>query len=358
MRVLIIGGTRFMGPHAVRKLHADGHEVMVFHRGKSEPELPPDVRHLHCENAAFGDRSYFADFAADFRDFAPEVVLDMIPLTEADADALMTTFRDIAKRVVAISSVDVYGAYDRLRGVERGPADPNPLTEDAPLRQKLFPYRNEPSEETDPARSWSHNYDKILVERRVMNDPDLPGTVLRLPAVYGPDDYQRRLYPYIKRMDDGRPFILLEEGWAEWRWSRGYAQNMGEAIARAVEDDRASGRIYNVAEPESLTEAEWVSRIAQVIGWTGDIRILKKSDVELPEDQLPEALKQEGDTSHHLVVDTTRIRGELGYTESVPLDEAIRRTVEWDRANPPQNLPPNLLDYEAEDAAVAHVKGS
>jgi nucleoside-diphosphate-sugar epimerase len=45
-----------------------------------------------------------------------------------------------------------------------------------------------------------------------MGTAGLPGTVLRLPTVYGPGDYQHRLFEYLKRMDDGRPAILLGEG--------------------------------------------------------------------------------------------------------------------------------------------------
>ena len=43
------------------------------------------------------------------------------------------------------------------------------------------------------------DYDKNLVELAVMNTPSLPGTILRLPAVYGPRDYQHRMFSFLKR---------------------------------------------------------------------------------------------------------------------------------------------------------------
>lgn len=46
MKILMIGGTHFIGPPVVRQLTAMGHEVSVFHRGKTEAELPSDVHHL------------------------------------------------------------------------------------------------------------------------------------------------------------------------------------------------------------------------------------------------------------------------------------------------------------------------
>ncbi|MGD9140210.1 MAG: NAD-dependent dehydratase, partial [bacterium] len=46
MRVLIIGGTRFMGPRVVARLACEGHEVTVFHRGKTTAELPQGVQEV------------------------------------------------------------------------------------------------------------------------------------------------------------------------------------------------------------------------------------------------------------------------------------------------------------------------
>ena len=96
---------------------------------------------------------------------------------------------------------------------------------------------------------WLDDYDKILVERVVIGEPDLPGTILRLPMIYGPGDDAHRLFPYLKRMDDGRPAILMEEVRARWRWARGYVEDVAEAVVSAVLDDRAAGRVYNVSEP-------------------------------------------------------------------------------------------------------------
>ncbi|MEW6048150.1 MAG: hypothetical protein AB1609_17025 [Bacillota bacterium] len=55
------------------------------------------------------------------------------------------------------------------------------------------------------------------------------------------------------------------------------------------------------------------------------------------------------------MVDTTRIRVEIGYSETVSRDEALRRTVDWERAHPPARIDPSAFDYAAEDAAVRGV---
>jgi nucleoside-diphosphate-sugar epimerase len=346
MRILVIGGTGFIGPYVVRRLVNAGHVVTVCHRGQTETELPREVEHIHHPTLAYGDRSCFAELADKFRHVAPEVVLDTTNYIERDAQALMNTFRGLARRAVVLSSIDVYRAFGRVRHTEPGPPDPMPLTEDSPLREKFFPVRREPLRDSGDPEQWVDDSEKILVERIVMNDPTLPGTVLRLPATYGSGDPQHRLFMYVKRMVDKRPAIFLDEGLARWRWSRGHAENVAHAIRLAIADDRSIGRIYNVAEAEALTEAEWVRRIGRAADWEGKV-------IVVPKDQLPAHLNWGINTDQHWEVDTTRIRQELGYQEIVPQAEALRRTVEWERANPPAEIKPEQFDYAKEDTLLA-----
>jgi nucleoside-diphosphate-sugar epimerase len=318
----------------VRRLAGAGNEVAVFHRGRKAGDLPDGVRRIT------GDRKALRGSAGELRRFAPEVVLDMIPMNEGEARELVDVFRGVSRRVVAVSSQDVYRAYDRVTRRDPGPPDPVPLTEDSPLREKLYPYEREGVED----------YEKVLVERVIMGAPDLPGTVMRLPAVYGPGDYQHRLFAYVKRMDDWRPAVLLGEGMASWRWTHGYVEDVASAIALAVTDERAAGRSYNVGEHYPPSWAGWVRGIGDAAGWDGEV-------VAVPDDRLPGHLDWGLDTRQHWVADTSRIRLELGYKETLPREEALRRTVEWERAHPPDEADPASFDYAAEDAALAATRG-
>src|SRR5579862_1518154 len=100
MRILVIGGTGFVGVPLVRELARLGHSVIVFHRGHTPADLPAGhVEHL------LGSRQ---DLAA----LRPRVdlVIDLILSSGAQAEALMQIFRGVATRVVAASSIDVYRA--------------------------------------------------------------------------------------------------------------------------------------------------------------------------------------------------------------------------------------------------------
>ncbi|MDT4896742.1 MAG: hypothetical protein QOH25_1819 [Acidobacteriota bacterium] len=341
MRILIIGGTRFIGPYVVRRLIEAGHSVTLFNRGETKADLPSSVKHVS------GDRRALSSFADEFRKAAPEVVLDMIPYTEEEAHALLRVFKNVARRVVAISSADVYRAYGRLLRIETGAPDRVPLDENAPLRESLYPYRAQ----AEGVEDFKYHYEKILVERVVMSDSELPGTVLRLPAVYGAGDPQHRLFGYLKRMDDNRPAIILGEEQARWRWTRGYVENVADAVALAATDERAASSIYNVGEPDALSEADWVRSIGQAAGWEGEV-------ITVPEDSLPEHLATNVDYEHHLYTDTGLMRAELGVDERISRAEALRRTIDWERSNPPAETFPAQVEYAAEDALLAKMNNA
>jgi hypothetical protein len=101
----------------VGRLAGAGHEVAVFHRGRTGTELPEGVGRF------LGDRQSLEDHADGLRSFGPDVVLDMIPMNEKDARGVVDVFRGVARRIVAISSEDVYRAYDVVHGLAPGPPD-------------------------------------------------------------------------------------------------------------------------------------------------------------------------------------------------------------------------------------------
>lgn len=346
-RVLVVGGTVFIGPSVVRQLAQSGHEVAVFHRGQNEIALPDGVHHIHGDRAAIGESR--GEIAA----FAPEVVVDMRAMTEADARAVADTVRDIAKRYIVISSMDVYRAYGRLHGSEPGPALTPPFDEDSPLREKLYVYREHAPATMAQRPAWLNDYDKILVERVALQDRKLAGSVVRFPMVHGERDGQRRFYPVWKRMVDGRRAILMSVGAANFRSSRTHVDNAAHAVALVATDDRAAGRVYNVGEPEALAWGEWATLILKQLTWSGQLVIR-------PSDDMPAHLRDSRPDvwDHHLVADTTRIRRELGYREVIGREEGLRRTLAWYGETPaPDPKTAGNLDYEAEDAALVTIRG-
>ncbi len=339
MRVLVIGGTGFIGLHVTGELIRRDHQVTVFHRGRTA--VPPGTREI------VGDRQRLTESADDLRAFAPDVVVDAVLSSGRQARELMNVFRGHAGRVVALSSMDVYRACGVTHRLEEGELEPLPLREEtSALRTKLQTYPPAQVQVLQQIFGWlDEEYDKIPAEREVLGHGELPGTVLRLPMVYGPRDPLHRFHPVVKRIVDGRRAIPFSASMAQWRATKGYVEDVGAAIAAAAVADRAMGRIYNVGEAETLTELEWAQQIARVLNWDGDFTLM-------PDERLPAHLRAPGNTAQHWIGDTTRIREELDFRETITREEAIRRTVDWERANPPTDFTPHQFDYPSEDEAL------
>src|SRR5713226_4953652 len=132
VRLLLIGGSGFIGPHVANSLIRDGHDVTIFHRGRNAAPLGARV--------IVGDRRRLSDSARELRDSNVDVVIDLVLSSGAQARELMTVFHGAASRVVALSSADVYRACGVLHGSEPGGLQALPLTESSELRTKLQTY--------------------------------------------------------------------------------------------------------------------------------------------------------------------------------------------------------------------------
>jgi len=339
VKILVIGGTGFIGPFVVRDLVEQGHDLTVFHRGNAKPILPDAARRI------IGDRNDLAAHRAEIERLAPDAVLDFLLSDARQAQALMDTMRGITGRLIAISSQDVYRAYEVLLRKTPGPLQELPITEESELRTQLHPYDREHLRRNQAVFSWvTEDYDKIPVEQIILGDGKLAGTVLRLPMVYGPGDPLHRFFATLKRMDDHRPAILIPEDLASFVPPRGYAGDVAAAIALATVSDRAAGRTYNIATEQNFSELEWARKIGEAVGWKGML-------VQVPVDKIPEYLRMPVNSQQNWIVSSKRIRQELGFVEPVSFETGIERTIEWERANPPA-IDPKMFDYAAEDAVA------
>ena len=72
------------------------------------------------------------------------------------------------------------------------------------------------------------------------------------------NDRQHRMFEFLKRIDDHRTYILLDDKYAQWRWTKGYVENVAGAICLTVTDERAAGdrtvRLINPARTLELLE--------------------------------------------------------------------------------------------------------
>lgn len=109
--------------------------------------------------------------------------------------------------------------------------------------------------------------------------------------------------------------------------------------------ERGRADVYNVGPSQTHSEEEWVRAIARVHGWSGHV-------VVAPSDHVPDALRAPFAVDQDIIIDSSRIRSELSYSEPFGFDYGLRQTIEWERLNPPAAATPEAFDYPAEDAAL------
>lgn len=316
MRVMILGGTKFIGRAVTEELHRRDHDVVVVHRGDHEPEAWIDVEHLHRHRHALSP--------SDVRAFGPDVVVDTSAMSRSDAERAAAAMPSTT-RCLVLSSMDVYEAYGQLLSGRASQAVP--IAEESPLRSSRFPYRGR--------YDGMEDYEKLDVEEVYRSRG---AVVCRLPVVFGPHDEQRREAFVLRRVQAGRDRIPFGPG--TWLWSRLHVSDAARGIVAAVEAADLESDVLNIGPKTTLTVRQWAKAILRASGSEASL-------VAVPEANLPGDLWLSGAIGQHLLADSSKIRSRLGWHDRDPL-EAVADSVHWHLT---QGLEPEV-DWTEDDAAL------
>ena len=318
---MLIGGTVFIGRDLAQELVSAGHEIAFLHRGDHEPPGFDGATHIHV------DRRKIADARDEIESFAPDAVVDNMAMSAEDADTALEIVA--GRRLLVTSSMDVYRAYTNVMRNE--PGEPTPIDETSPVRDERYPYRSE------DAPPMMQTYEKLDVEERYLAHG---ATVARLPMVYGPRDGQRREWFILRRVAAGRTHIPVGTG--TWKATKGFAPDVARGMRLALEADDAAGEIFNIAETTTYPMGEWSQMILDAAGSDAQL-------VQVPDDKLPDDMGMTGSLAQDLLVSSEKARRVLGFADTDPRD-ALKVSVEWHLANPPQMEDPG---FDADDEALS-----
>ncbi|MET0827093.1 MAG: NAD-dependent epimerase/dehydratase family protein [Acidimicrobiales bacterium] len=323
---LLIGGTGPTGPLIAAGLEARGHEVTLFHSGRHEVDDVVHLRHLHGD--AY-DRNSLVDVLAD-------ETFDVVVASYGRLRVIAELLAGRVGRFLSIGGVPVYKGYFDPDAHE--PAGlPVPTAEDAVL-----------ATEDDDGKSY-----RIGRTEEIVFEHHPTATHFRYPFVYGPRQLVPREWCIVRRILDGRPFLILpDDGLSLVTF--GYVDNLSHALLLAVDRPEASrGEIFNCGDEECLSLRQVAELLTDELGHEWEL-IGMPSALATP----ARPLMMNHRTTHR-VMDLAKLRDLLGYRDVVPAREAIRRTGRWLAAHPPaaggeeEAVLEDPFDYAAEDRLVA-----
>ncbi|MFJ7148052.1 NAD-dependent epimerase/dehydratase family protein [Streptomyces sp. NPDC100445] len=242
MRLLVLGGTEFVGRAVVEGALGRGWEVTVFHRGRHRP--PPGARVLHGDRTAAGGLAALAAAGGGW-----DAVVDTWSGAPRAVDAAARLLRGRAGRYVYVSSRSVY-AWPRVAG----DAEDAPLVEGAAAG----------AESTDYAR------DKRGGELAAVGAFGAAGSLLvRAGLILGPYENVGRLPWWLNRMARGGPVLAPGPGGLPVQYVD--ARDLADWLLGAVEGEL--GGPYNLAGPLGHTTTEELLRAcARVTGARAELR--------------------------------------------------------------------------------------
>lgn len=317
MQILILGGTQFLGRHTVDAALERGHEVTLFNRGQTRPELFPDVEQLRGDRdgdlGALAGRSF--DAVVDTSGYVPRIV-------RATLDAL----GDVG-HYTFVSSISVYADLSE------------PAGEDAALKEL--------QEETEDYRSEAYGPLKALTEHVVRERfPD--AFLVRPGLIVGPWDPTGRFTYWPARFAAGGRVLAPEPRDAPVQVI--HARDLADWIVAAAE--RGLGGTFNAVSPP-LTMDETLETCRRVAGADGEVVWVDPQfllDHEVGEwMELPLWLHE---PEYRSMLNTPVDRALAAGLRIRPLEDTVRDTLDWVRAGLAPIEPPAGLDREKEQRVL------
>ena len=304
VKILVMGGTRFVGKPLVAQLQSEGHELTLFTRGKNP--VPAGVEHL-C-----GDRSSAEGLAVlEGRRF--DVIVDSSGRTLEDSRAVVERTGAPAHRFLYVSSAGVYADSELW-----------PLTEDSP---------------TDPQSRHSGKLDTEAWLRA----EHIPFTSFRPTYIVGAGNYNPVESWFFDRIVHGRPVPLPGDG--SMITQLGHVNDLAAAMALSLGVDAAANRTYNCSSVQGISFRGLVAAAARACGKDPETVEIRSFD---PAGLDKKARKAFPLRMAHFLTDVTRVQRELAWTPAYSVEAAMVDSYTNDYA---RQLPTSP-DFSSDEALI------
>jgi 2'-hydroxyisoflavone reductase len=332
MRVLIIGGTQFVGRHITEALIRSGHEVTLFHRGKSNQGVFEDVEHR------YGDRN--VDLSAlSLGEW--DVTIDSSAYVPRQVRALAEALSGRGGRYIQISSVSAY----------QTPGSAG-INEDAPLLTLEDPTVEEVTEESYgglKALCEAAAFEFFGGAETALGSPGVPVSIVRPTFVVGPYDYTYRFTWWVMRVARGGE--ILAPGPRENPFQVIDGRDLANFVVRLASGE-VEGTFHTVSPTDPCTFEEFMEAAVDELGPEGTSLTWVEPDellrLEVPETAFPLWL---GTDPLRLLSAVNPQRAIDAGLEPRPLRQSIRETFEYESEHP-TTAPPSLGLTDDQERAI------
>jgi nucleoside-diphosphate-sugar epimerase len=302
MKILLIGGTRFLGRYIASDLAARGHEVVIMNRG-TRPPHEAAARSIKCD---ISDHDAFGKVLTSER---WEGIIDTI-LSAEDLEFVIETLKGKIKHFVHTGSIGVY----------------------APLQQ--IPSReNEPLVVHDAPFSFGSKLQQDQVLMRAHNENGFPATSLRMSYIYGPgavplDGWGGRSPIFFQKLRDGETIPLADDG--RVLLHPGDVGDLARSFGDALETPRSIGQIYNIGGSHALMMKDYIRLIAELMGVTPSLEYVTPQEILA---RFPDITNARGMAvaCEHMCCDISKAERDLGWHPQTRLDVGFGRNIAWMR---------------------------
>ena len=214
MRILVMGGTRFIGVYLTRLLVNQGHEVVLFNRG-NKPVPTEGVTQIN------GDRKNTTDLKRQLMSQTFDAIFDNNGRELSDTQPLIELFNGKVEHFVYVSSAGVYLKTDQMPHSEGDAVDPK-----------------------------SRHRGKFETENYLISE-GVPFTSVRPVYIYGPQNYNDVEAWFFDRIVRDRPIPIPGSGMALTQM--GHVADLAQAMATVLGKEKAIGQIYNISGEKAVS---------------------------------------------------------------------------------------------------------
>jgi nucleoside-diphosphate-sugar epimerase len=227
MRILVMGGTRFIGVYLTKTLVTQGHEVVLLNRG-NKPAPVSGISQIHC------DRQNTAELKEKLVNERFDVVFDNNGRELSDTQPLVEILGDKLQHFIYVSSAGVY------------------------LKSNQMPHQEGDAVDPTSRHQGKHQTEAYLAQSNI------PWTSIRPTYIYGPQNYNDLEAWFFDRLVRDRPIPIPGNGLHFTQL--GHVGDLADAMATIVGNEGAKGQIYNISGDRYVTFDGLALACAEAIG--------------------------------------------------------------------------------------------